>query len=297
VLRGIWRLADPKISLASMSSIFLGACAAASLGPLDWAWLAATAAGIFLIEVGKNASGELFDEETDRAVAPEDRSPFSGGKRVLVDGLLTRAQTGVIAIVGFLGGAGVGLWIAAEREWGVLPLGGIGVFCAYFYNGVPLKLACRGLGEAAVALCYGPLIFAGTVLVQRHEIPPTLLAASFPLGLLIGAFLWTCEFPDYRADLLAGKRNLVVRLGPRRASSLLWAGFAGAAMATALLPAVGASGGAALGLIFLVPAIPAARILARFPETTARIIPAQALALAAFLMYSAGAGLGLLLLD
>jgi hypothetical protein len=44
---------------------------------------------------GQNASGELYDHDsgTDRAVAPEDRSPFSGGKRVLADGLLTRAQT------------------------------------------------------------------------------------------------------------------------------------------------------------------------------------------------------------
>jgi 1,4-dihydroxy-2-naphthoate octaprenyltransferase len=170
------------------------------------------------------------------------------------------------------------------------------VFCAYFDTGAPLRLACRGLGEAAVALCYGPLIFAGTVIVQRHEIPLTLLTPSIPLGILIGAFLWICEFPDYRADRLAGKRNLVVRLGPRRASSLFFAGFAGAGVATALLPAVGVPGGAALGLIFLAPAIPAARILARFPETTSKIIPAQALALAAFLLYSAGAGIGMLLL-
>src|SRR6476646_9777956 len=98
---GIWRLADPKISLASIASLFLGACAAARDGPLSWVWLAVTVAGIFAIEVAKNASGEVFDFDsgTDASVADEDRSPFSGGKRVMVDGLLTRGETVAIAAV------------------------------------------------------------------------------------------------------------------------------------------------------------------------------------------------------
>ena len=79
---GFWRLADPKISLASMASMLLGACAAALDGPLAPGWLALTVAGIFFLEVAKNASGEVvdWDSGTDQAVAPEDRSPFSGGK-------------------------------------------------------------------------------------------------------------------------------------------------------------------------------------------------------------------------
>jgi hypothetical protein len=50
--RGIWRLADPKISLASMASIFLGASAARAVGPVPWSWLGMVIAGIFAVEVG-----------------------------------------------------------------------------------------------------------------------------------------------------------------------------------------------------------------------------------------------------
>ena len=57
---GLWRLADPKISLASMASIFLGTCAAAAAGRIDVPWLLVTIAAIFAIEVAKNASGEIF---------------------------------------------------------------------------------------------------------------------------------------------------------------------------------------------------------------------------------------------
>ena len=89
--RGFWRLADPKISLASFAGMFLAACmAAADLG-LAWGWLLLTVLGVFCVEVAKNASGELvdYDSGTDLAVADADRSPFSGGKRVMVDGLLS----------------------------------------------------------------------------------------------------------------------------------------------------------------------------------------------------------------
>ena len=295
LLRGVWRLADPKISLASMASIFLGACATASMGTVDAFWLVATILGVFLIEVGKNASGEVFDLIVDSAVRVEDRSPFSGGKRVLVDGLLTRSQTWAIAVGGFGGGVAIGLWIAAVREPRIFWIGLAGVACAYFYNGSPLKLAYRGLGELAVGLCYGPLIFAGTILVQGHAVTWELLALSLPLGLLITTFLWICQFPDYEADRAAGKRNLVVRLGRTRAAAVFVILLILAAAGSALLPFMGVPKGALLGLLFLAPGTLAAFILLKHPLETAKIIPAQALTLISFLTYSVGAGFGLCL--
>ena len=116
--QGFWRLADPKISLASAASMLLGASAAAVAGPLDLGWLAVTVLGIFAVEVAKNASGEVFDWDsgTDLRIRAEDRSPFSGGKRVLVDGLLTRGQTWGIAAGGYLVALLAGLAIVRWRE-------------------------------------------------------------------------------------------------------------------------------------------------------------------------------------
>ena len=291
---GVWRLADPKISLAYLASLFLGACAAARAGPIAWGWLAATVLGIFAIEVAKNASGEIFDFDsgTDLAIAPEDRSPFSGGKRVLVDGLLTRGETAAIAASGYVLGGACGLAILFWREPKVLWLGVAGMACAYFYHAPPVRLSYRGLGEAAVALCYGPLICCGTYLVQRGSVPSSAIALSAPLGLLIAGFLWINEFPDYRADLLAGKRTLVVRLG-RRAASSAFAGLIAAAFVLLLLePLLGLSAGVWLGAIAFAPASVAARSLHRHSETTAPIVPAQKQTLLAFLLLALGSGLG-----
>lgn len=149
---GLWRLADPKITLASVASIVLGAGAAFhDLGHLELGWLLLTFLGIFCIEAAKNASGEIFDFDsgTDAAVSEEERSPFSGGKRVLVDRLLTKRQTAMIAAAFYAVGSAVGLSIALFRAPGVLWIGLAGVAIAYFYHGPPLKLSYRGLGEAA----------------------------------------------------------------------------------------------------------------------------------------------------
>jgi 1,4-dihydroxy-2-naphthoate octaprenyltransferase len=294
--RGIWRLADPKITLASAASLFLGAAAAAAHGTLAWGWLGLTVLGIFFIEVAKNASGEVFDFDsgTDLAVADEDRSPFSGGKRVLVDGLLSRRQTWWVAAVTYALGALVGVAIAAAREPRVLWLGLAGVACAWFYHAPPFKLSYRGFGELAVAACYGPLIAAGTYLVQRGDLHVDVLLPAVPLGLAIAAFLYVNEFPDYAADRAAGKRTLVVRLGRFRASVAFTVLVAATFGGVLVLPLFGLPVAVLLGAAGIVPAVAAARRLLDSPEVTPQLIPAQAWTLLAFLLLAAGSGLGLL---
>ena len=294
---GIWRLADPKISLASVASMTVGAAAAHAAGPLAWGWLALTVLGIFLVEVAKNASGEVvdFDSGTDLAIRPEERSPFSGGKRVLVDGLLTRAQAIFVAAACYAAALAVGLAIVFYREPDVFGYALAGVALAYFYHAGPLRLSYRGLGEVAVAVTYGPLICLGTYLVQRGNIAPVPLLLSIPLGLLIAAFLWANEFPDARADAASGKRTLVVRLGRPEASRALLSILVAAFTLVAALPLAGVPAGAWLGLVAVGPAVQAARNLLAGPEDMQRIVPAQAQMLMAFLLYAAGVAVGLLL--
>lgn len=293
--RGVWRVADPKITLASAAAMLLGAAMAAHAGPIHWGWLALTVVGIFCVEAAKNASGEIFDWDSgaDQAVAEEDRSPFSGGKRILVDRLMTRRQAAAVAAAFYALGGAAGLAIVLAREPAVLWLGLAGASLAFFYHAPPFRLSYRGFGELAVALAYGPLITCGTYLVQRQEVDPAVVLLSLPLGLLIAAFLWVNEFPDRRADAAAGKRTLVVRLGAVRAARaftvLVCAAFAG----LALLPLAGLPPAVLGGLVGLPHALAAARRLQSDPTTTARIVPAQAWTLLSFLLLAAGAAAGL----
>ena len=293
---GLWRLADPKISLASIASMTLGAAAAYAAGPIAWDWLALTVLGILLVEVAKNASGEVvdFDSGTDAAIRPEERSPFSGGKRVIVDGLLTRRETLSVAALCYAAAFLVGLAITFYREPDAFGLALAGVLLAFFYHGAPLRLSYRGLGEAAVALAYGPLICLGTYVVQRGTIAPDPLVLSIPLGLLVTGFLWVNEFPDARADRLAGKRTLVARLGRTEASRALVFILVTAFTLVVSLPLLGGPPGAWLGLLAVGPAVQASRNLLAGPHDMQRIVPAQAQMLMAFVLYALAVAFGLI---
>ena len=293
--RGIWRLADPKVSLASFSGMFMAACFAAADVGLNLLWLAATVLGIFCVEVAKNASGEVvdYDSGTDLAIVDEDRSPFSGGKRVLVDGLLSRPQTWQVAALCFSAAIVIGLSIAYFREPRILGLGAVGMGLAWFYHGGALKLSYRGLGEVAVFLAYGPLVVCGTYLVQAGHLSTPLIHLSMVLGLLVAAFLWINQFPDYLADKSAGKKNLVVRLGRHRAARC-YVVMVTAAYLWLLLVAYSYPGarGALWGLSGLPLAGFSAWRLLRSAEHTQSIVPAQAACLASFVLLALGSGLG-----
>ena len=291
---GIWRVADPKITLASVASMLVGIGAAAWAGALAWGWLVVSVLGIFCVEAAKNASGEIFDWDSgaDQGVREEERSPFSGGKRVIVDGLMTRTETAVVAGVFYVEAIVAGLAIAIVREPAVLWLGMIGVGLAFFYHAPPLRLAYRGLGELAVALAYGPVIAAGTYLVQRHTIDAPVMIASVPIALAIGGFLWVNEFPDARADAAAGKRTLVVRLGRPRAAVVFAVIVALAQLVVVALPLLGLPRALWLGLIGAPHAIAAARRLYRHPQDIHHIVPAQAWTLLSFVLMAAGLAAG-----
>jgi 1,4-dihydroxy-2-naphthoate octaprenyltransferase len=295
---GVGRLADPKITLASACSMLLGTAAAARHGAIDWGWLALTVAGIFLVEVAKNASGEVVDFHSgaDLAVAPEDRSPFSGGKRVIVDGMLSVRETTVVAALCYGAAAVVGLLIVAGRDARALALGIAGLAVAFFYHASPIRLAYRGLGELAVAFAYGPLIACGTYLVQRGSLAdPALASLSLGLGALVSAFLLANEFPDARADETAGKRTLVVRLGRKRAALLFGIVQAVGFSAVAIAPAWGAPRPVWLGLAGMVFGGAAWQRLAAEGDVTRRVVAAQAWALAAFVSMALGSATGLVI--
>ncbi|MCB1645666.1 MAG: prenyltransferase [Pseudomonadales bacterium] len=296
VALGIYRLADPKISITSVASMTIGASVAATEAPLDWVWLLMLGIAMFCMEVAKNAWGDVYDYDsgTDLAVAPEDKTDFSGGKRVMVDQLLSRQQTWLIAFLFGAAGLMIGALIVFMREPQVFWIGMAGLILGWSYHGPPLQLVYRGLGEIAVLLIYGPVIALSTYLIQRHHWNTEVLWLSLPLGIFITAFLWVNEFPDHDADQSANKRNMVVLLGKHRASRTLpviyLAGFA----LMLLLPVITTL---PLAVFWGAIAVPTAMLASLWcwqnPLSFYRDKPVQPMALLTFVLYPLGVLSGL----
>lgn len=295
---GFWRLADPKISITSAAAMAIGAALAARDGSFSWSWLLVMGLAMFCMEVAKNAWGDVYDYDsgTDQAVKPEDRTDFSGGKRVLVDNILTRNQTWAIALL--FGGVGLilGAIIVFLREPSLFWLGTLALVLGWSYHGPPLRLAYRGFGELDVVLIYGPLIALATYALLTHQYHVDVIWASLPLGLFTAAFLWVNEFPDYEADRSVGKNNLVVQLGKHRASRVLPLIYLLALAVLGFAVAAGTLNSfALLGFAGAFPAAVATWLVWKDPATFYRHRPVQPLALLAFVLLSAGITTGILL--
>src|SRR5690606_6071379 len=117
---GFWQLADPKIWIASTVPMLVAAALAYSdTGRFDFIWFLLSVTGVYLIETGKNAINEYVDYKSgaDRNVTPENRTPFSGGKKTIVDGKLTLQEVKVIACGTMLAACAIGLFIVVYREF------------------------------------------------------------------------------------------------------------------------------------------------------------------------------------
>ncbi len=282
---GFWQLADPKIWIASTVPMALAAAMAYALeGVFSLPWFAWTLLGIYLIEIGKNAINEYVDYQSgvDRFVTPDQETPFSGGKRTIVQGRLKLRETAWIALVCMLGGCLVGMTIVLFREPRVLWVGLAGIALASFYSLPPLKLSYRGLGELAVGITFGPLIVSGAYLVQTGTLHAQVLLASLPIGFMIANVLWINQYPDLEADTRGHKRNLVVRLGKKRGLWVYRALFFAAYLSLALLVFVSGNPLWLLPFLGLPLVVRAVRVASRHYEHIPRLVEANARTIQAY---------------
>ena len=184
-------------------------------GPIFWSGLA----GVVLAVIGVEAFNEYFDSRmgTDRVFNPADLPPMSSAVMWL-------------GIAAFAGALAVGIYLAVRGGWPILAFAWLGGMAAIFYVAPPIRWAYRGLGELVIALSYGPWMVLGSVYLYTGALSGGALLASLVPGFLIMSLALVNAIPDFHQDTLVGKRNLVVRVGRRRAVAL-YVGLATAGLA------------------------------------------------------------------
>ncbi len=92
---------------------------------------------------------EYFDWRSGVDLAVEDRdiTPFSGGSRVLPEGLLNPSSLFKLGVVSWLVALAIGVYLTLLRGWTILALAFSEVLTGAFYTAPPFKWAYRGLGE------------------------------------------------------------------------------------------------------------------------------------------------------
>jgi 1,4-dihydroxy-2-naphthoate polyprenyltransferase len=278
----------PAFLNVTLFAVLIG-IACAYYGGLDVASLPAIVTAVFALvaHAGINVLNDYYDElnGTDRDNT-ERIFPFTGGSRFIQNGVLTLRQTGIFGAI-LLGIVIIpGLWLAQHSGPGLLLIGSAGMLIGWAYSAPPLKLNSRGWGEICVAAGF-TLVAIGADYVQRGGYSILTLYAVIPYSLLVTNILYMNQFPDYRADLAAGKRHWVVRLGLMRAR---WVYPVIAVAANAWLGAVVASGHLpGLALVALLPCVlsfKAGAILLRHAAHPRQLEPAIKFTIAAALAHA-----------
>ena len=157
---------------------------------------------------------------------------ISGGSRAIELGLITLKKTknlgNIMLLIASFCVISLSINIYLETNsfkniLGIIVIGFLGSFLAYFYTAKPLRLSARkGLGEIVIFLTFGPLLTLGSLFamsntpldINFHTLKDFILI-GIPLGLLTTNILFINQFPDYISDKKSDKINLVVLFGKK----------------------------------------------------------------------------------
>jgi 1,4-dihydroxy-2-naphthoate polyprenyltransferase len=228
---GVWlRGARPRTLVASVCPVLVGTAVAASAGRLvPWRALAALVVSV-AIQVGVNYANDYSD-----GVRGTDTPARLGPVRLVASGLASPSRVKLAAALAFAVAGLAGLALALAVDLRLLLVGVACVAAAVLYTGGPRPYGYAGFGELAVLVFFGLVATAGTTYVQTERLDGLALAASVPVGLGAVAILLANNIRDLDGDRQAGKRTLVVRLGPDRSRSLYVATVAAIFVSVALI--------------------------------------------------------------
>lgn len=192
-------------------------------GQFHWWLFWLTLIGGCLMHLGTNIANDYYDHTSNNDWINQTPTSFSGGSRLIQQGLIRPRYILMASIICFILGGCIGLYLNHIRDGNViLGLGIAGAFLGFFYTANPIRLSYRGwgLGELAVGIGFGPLMVLGAYYVQSQHLNWIPLGASIPIALWIALVVYINEFPDYEADKAVNKITLPVMLGKKPASRL-----------------------------------------------------------------------------
>lgn len=166
----------------------------------------------FVMQIDAN----FINDFVDYVKGTDDRETRLGPERACAQGWVSidrmKHAIALTTCLGCLVGLPLVWWGGLE----MIIVGVLCVICCFLYT---THLSYVGLGDVLVVLFFGLVPVSITYYVQLHTFSLELIMAALACGLVIDALLLVNNFRDRDTDKLAGKRTLVVLIGPKAA---LW---------------------------------------------------------------------------
>jgi 1,4-dihydroxy-2-naphthoate octaprenyltransferase len=143
---------------------------------------------------------------------------MSGGSGVLPEGILKPRQVYAGGIIFLVIGTIIGVYFVITDGIIIGIILAFAVVSIYFYS---TKIVNWGLAEVFVSI-KGTLIVIGTYFIQTSQINESVILGGIVVGVLSSLVLFITSFPDHDADKAKGRKTLVIGIGKKRASIIIW---------------------------------------------------------------------------
>jgi len=172
--------------------------------------------GVAFLHLGANVLNDYYDTGGSDSINRY-YGPFSGGSRVVIEGMMSKKEILTLSIICFAIGIIFGVSTLFYKRIFIIPIGAIGLLLGVLYSASPFSLMSRGLGEIAIFFAFGPVLTLGVGYSTTGVLSIEHFLYGFPFGFFVSGILYINEFPDIEADRNSGKWNIVVRLGYEKA--------------------------------------------------------------------------------
>ena len=150
----------------------------------------------------------IFDDYNDYKILCKDKKYLESAQickcKMITDGLITHKGLLKAALICCGLASVTGLFLTYKTGYGVLLIAAIASIFVLFYS----QCTTRGLGEIAVGLMYGPLLFEGMQYIMKGSFSLDILFLALSVAFFIIAFLYTHTLLDYDGDKCSHKKTL-----------------------------------------------------------------------------------------
>ncbi len=164
--------------------------------------------GIAVVHLATNLSDDYFDYKRLAANGEFTNNEKTIKCKYLRNGQATIKDLRNVIIIMLSFAAVIGLFLFLVSGWGVAIFALCTLPIALFYS----KLSSRGLGDLAVILAYGPLMYGGVYYVMTGNFSSDVLFLSISSGIFVNTILYAHMLMDYDSDVESGKTTLCTRL-------------------------------------------------------------------------------------
>jgi 1,4-dihydroxy-2-naphthoate octaprenyltransferase len=234
--------------------------------------------------VSAHISVNLFNEYSDYQTKIDFKTvqtPFSGGSKMLIDGMTKPKSVLAAAIGSLLFSLAVGVYFAILAHWTIIFFILIGGLTIVFYTNFLAKIL---LGEIFAGLTLGTMVVLGTYIAMvaspsmsfSEIIPQEVWLISIPPGILTSLLLLLNEFPDAEMDREGGRNHLVTKFGKKTAAYIYAFGLLATFGTIVILPIAGISSyWLYLALLPLPVAFKAGMTAIRYGDDMQKLVPSM----------------------